>query len=49
MVLGLFGVSWVMPKSIVELSMLARSSSSKWPYMDCCSALFDVASLEGKI
>lgn len=31
-------------------SLLARSvwSASKWTYMDYCSTLFDVVSLEGK-
>ena len=49
MVLGLFGVSWVMPINCGAPCFQARSawSSSKWSYMDACSPLFDVVSLEG--
>ena len=49
MVLGLFGVSWVMPINCGAPCFQAKSvwSSSKWSYMDACSPLFDVVSLEG--
>ena len=55
MVFGLFGVSWVMPQSVVGLlawasSLLARlvCSSSIWEYMENHSPLLNVVSLEGK-
>ena len=51
MVFGLFGVSWVMPQSVVGASsLLARLvwSSSKWEYMENHSPLLNVVSLEEK-
>ena len=51
MVLGLFGVSWVMPQSVLGLlRVLARQvwSSSKWFYLDNCIPLLNVVSLEGE-
>ena len=51
MVLGLFGVNWVMPQSVLGLlRVLARQvwSSSKWFYLDNCIPLLNVVSLEGE-
>ena len=50
MVLGLFGVSWVMPQSRVGLLACWRQawSSLKCSFMVNCSPLFNVVSLEGK-
>ena len=46
MVLGLFGVSWVMPRTVL---VLARQLwlSSKWLYLVHHSSLLIVVSLEG--
>ena len=47
MVLGLFGVSWVMPRTVLGLARQLRSSS-KWLYLVHHSSLLNVVSLEGE-
>ena len=50
MVLGLFGVTWVMLHTVLGLLGLARQlwSSSKWLYLVHHSSLLNVVSLEGE-
>ena len=50
MVLGLFGVSWVMPHCFGAVMVLARQlwSSSKWLYLVHYSSLLIMVSLEGE-
>ena len=50
MVLGLFGVSWVMPHSFGAVRLLARQlqSLSKWLNLVHHSSLLNVVSLEGE-
>ena len=47
MVLGLFGVSWVMPRTVLGLARQLRSSS-KWLYLVHHSSFLNVVSLEGE-
>ena len=51
MVLGLFGVTWVMPHCFGAVRVLARQLwlSSKWLYLVHHSSLLNVVSLEGEI
>ena len=48
MVLGLFGVTWVMPHTILGLLGCWQGSFGKWLYLVHHSSLLNVVSLEGE-